>query len=140
MRRVALVLVLVLLLLVPATGASAQCPTIEGKARLDYGRTLEGTANLVYDGERIRVGFIQTGFVPIGPDSFDIYFDWFFPDGTVSIVEHSTTTPLVGPLFEFNSTIEVEGGGDGNWTWSGVSNVAGGIALIRNLSGELCIN
>ena len=140
MKRVLLAGALVLLMLVPAANASANdCPSIEGRALLDYGRTNTGTALVIYDGQRLRVDFIGTGFVPTGPNTADVHFDWLFPDGTVSLVEHSTTTPIVGPLVAFDSTVEVTSGGSGDWTWSGISNVAAGNARFE-LSGTLCID
>ncbi len=146
MRRAALAGALAMLMLVPATSASANgCPSVEGTAFLNIfaptGQTVAGTglANLSYDGERIQVLFEVTGFVQIDETHVDVFFDWHFPDGTVSITEHSTTLPIGGPAAEFNSTLVVTSGGTGDWTWSGHVNFGRGIAAIQRISGDLCI-
>lgn len=140
MRRVALAVLLVLLVLVPATGAVANdCPSLTGVARLDFGSTGTGEAKLVHDGRQVVVDFVNTGFVETGPGTADIFFDFFFPDGTVSIVEHSTNTPIGGPRVAFASEIEVLDGGEGHWTWSGVANVFEGFARIESIDGNLCV-
>lgn len=141
MRRIVIALLVAGLVLVPATaagGAGHLCPGLEGSAKLNFGSTLTGKAKVVYDGEKMKVGFVETAFVPTGDGTADVFFDWFFPEGTVSVVEHSTMTPLNGPLFAFESTIEVLSGGSGSWTWSGVANVQAGIAHF-DLEGTLCI-
>ncbi len=140
MRRALVALMVGALTLVPLSGAGANdCPELAGSAKLDFGKTLTGKSKLVYEGDKLKVGFVQTSFTPTGPDTFDIEFDWFFPGGTVSIVEHSTVTPLTGPLTAFDSTVEVVAGGSGHWTWSGVANLAAGKAGF-DLEGTLCID
>ncbi len=142
MRRVLPILLVALLTFIPLTGATAgadDCPTLSGTAKLDWGRTQTGKAKLRYDDAKIKVDFVELSFTPTNGNTADVEFDWFFPDGTVSIVEHSVTTPIAGPLVGFNSTIDVVAGGTGSWTWSGVSNQAAGIAHI-DLQGTLCID
>ncbi len=140
MRRLMMATALAVTMLVPGAAAIAEdCPTIEGQGFLDFGRTGQGTVNVIYDGARIRVPFVGTGFVPTGEFTADIFFDFFFPDGVVSVVEHSTVTPVAGPLVTFDSTIEVLNGGTGGWEWSGKTNVAGGHAVIMELSGAVCV-
>ena len=144
MRRVTQVLVLTLLFLVliPATGASADegCMTpITGKAFFDFGRTSAGMANVVYDGERMSVPFRAVDF-QAHDDHFDIVFRWEFPQGPVTIVEHADNfIPIGGPVGTFNTSLEVIGGGSGGWDWSGTANRAGGVAVIKSLAGTLCV-
>ncbi len=141
MRRMMIALMMAALLLVPATSASGvECPALSGGAKLDFGSSLEGKAKLVYDGEKIKVDFVETSFVENPDGTFTVGFDWFFPAGTVSIVETSTVTPLVGPLVAFDSTIEVTSGGSGAWTWSGTSNGVAGKANIETIDGTLCVD
>ncbi len=140
MRRIAITLLMASLLIAPATSASGDvCPALSGSAKLDFGSTLEGKAKIVYDGEKIKVDFLETSFVENPDGTFSVGFDWFFPDGTVSIIETSTVTPLAGPLVTFESTIEVTSGGSGAWTWSGTSNNVAGKAHIETIDGTLCI-
>lgn len=139
MRTLVTILVISLLMLVPVAGASAECPAVEGKAHLDFGKTLTGKAHLTYDGVAMKVDFTETGYVSTGPFTADVYFDWHFPQGTISIVEHSTITPMGGPVYAFESTIAVLSGGTGTWTWSGVANGNGGVANIKTIQGTLCI-
>ncbi len=133
MRRLLVAMVVASFVLVPATGAGADCPALTGSAKLDFGRTLTGKAKLEYDGAKIKVGFAETAFPP--PE-----FDFFFPGGTVHVVETATLTPLSGPLVAFDSTIAVTSGGSGSWTWSGVANLTAGIAQIQTIEGTLCID
>ncbi len=79
------------------------------------------------------VDFVATGFVETGPGMSDIFFDFFFPDGTLSIVEHSTATPIGGPRIAFVGEIEVLEGGEGHWTWTGVANIFQGFARIESI-------
>ncbi len=140
MRRIVIALLMASFLLVPSTSASGEvCPALSGSAKLDFGRTLEGKAKLVYDGEKIKVDFVETSFAENPDGTFTVGFDWFFPDGTVSIVETSTVTPLSGPLVTFESTIEVTSGGSGAGTWSGTSNNVAGRAHIETIEATLCI-
>ena len=105
MRRVTQVVALTFLMLIPATGASAdECPTISGKAFFDFGRSGTGMANVVYGGERMLVPFRAISY-----DGFDILFEWDFPQGQVLIVEHSTFEPFAGPIGAFNSELDVQG-------------------------------
>jgi len=138
MRRMTLSALLILVTLVPATSAVAgDCHAIEGKGFLDFDGG--GTVRVVLDGHKIKVPFVGTGFNQTGENTADIFFDFFFPGEVVSVVEHSTSTWIAGPLVEFNSTIEVLSGGSGGWTWSGNANRAGGVAVIKQLAGALCV-
>lgn len=136
-----MVLALLILILIPATGAYAdeRCPIISGNALFDFGRTGTGMANVAYDRERMRVPFTAVGF-PLHGDHRDIVFDWYFPQQTVTIVEHANNfTTIGGPVGTFNTSLEVIDGGSGSWDWSGTANGAGGLAVIKSLSGRLCI-
>ena len=139
MRRITKVsiLVLTILLLLPAAGASAEghCPSISGKAYFDFGRTSTGMAKVVYDGERMLVPFRAIGF-----SGSDIFFEWNFPQGDVTIVEHATNFTEIGvPVGVFDTGLDVIEGGSGSWQWTGTANRAGGLAVIKSLSGDLCI-
>ncbi len=139
MRRLALAGLLSALLLLPAGAVAAEeCAQLTGVGRLDFGRTGFGVLRLNLDGERLNVVFVGTGFVDTGENTADIFFDVFFPEGIVSMVEHSTNTPLTPPLVGFDSTIDVLAGGSGQWTWSGTANLQKGRANIQQLSGTLC--
>ena len=140
MRRVipVVVLALSLLMIVPVASVSAEgCTDVEGHALLKWGSDPQtGTAHLVYGGERINVDFLEVS----SPVPGVIHFLWYFPEGTVEIIEYSTVTPFHGPLVNFDSTLEVVGGGSGSWTWSGVSNNAAGVARIQTLEGSICFD
>lgn len=139
-RRLALALVLAVAMVIPLPASAAgHCPEIDGKAFFDFGNNI-GSARIVLDGERMRVPFFSTGFVETGPGMADIYFDWYFPDGVVSLVEHSTATPTGGPFGHFASSIDVLSGGEGTWQWSGTVDFAHQRARIEQLSGTLCID
>jgi hypothetical protein len=138
MRRIVVVVLLAAFMVVPAANLSAStCPDVSGSAKLDTQSTL-GSAKLIYDGNKIKVDFVETSFTPTGPNTADVTFDWYFPGGTVTLIEHSTTTPINGPLVAFDSTIEIVAGGSGSWTWVGVFNAANGKARF-DLEGSLCI-
>ncbi len=144
MRRITKVTILVLtiLLLLPAAGASADghCPSISGKGFFDFGRTSTGKANVVYDGDRMLVPFQAFDFVEHDGHG-DIFFVWHFPQGDVVIVEHADDfTTLGGPVGTFNTNLDVTEGGSGEWNWSGTANGAGGHAVIKSISGTLCID
>jgi hypothetical protein len=142
MRRIALAAALTILMLVPATSATADgCPALDGRAHLDWGRTGSGKAHLIYDGDRIKVDFFISGF-EFHEEYYDIFFDFNFPDGVVlEVVEHAGFgNDHHGPLFDFESDVEVIDGGSGDWTWSGRSNGAGGIAVIQQISGNVCLD
>jgi len=133
-----MVLAVAMVIPLPAS-AAGHCPEIDGKAFFDFGNNV-GLARIVLDGQRMRVPFHSTGFVETGPGTADIFFDWFFPDGVVSLVEHSTTTPTGGPYGHFASSIDVLAGGEGTWHWSGTVNFFRSTANIQQLSGTLCID
>lgn len=140
MRRMALAGLLALMMLVPATSASAQsCAQIEGTAVLDFGTFGIGQAKVVYDGEPTVIYFVPTGFVQTGPNTADIFFDWFFPDGVVQVVEHSETRPLSASRNAFRARVDVIGGGSGGWFWYGQADVVKGIARIEHMVGEVCV-
>ena len=141
MRRIVLAAVVVMLMMVPIGGASAaSCSAIDGSGRADWGGSGTGSARVVLDGEAVKVNFVYTGSVETGPTTFDIFMDWYFPSGVVSVVEHSETTPIGGAVVEFNASVDVLAGGSGGWTWSGISSSARGLASIQTLSGTLCID
>lgn len=138
MKRLTLALVLGLFMLVPIGSASAShCATIDGSGRADFGNGV-GSLRVALDGEAVKVPFVYTGFEPTGENTADIFIDFFFPHGVVSVVEHSTSTQLGGAVNAFEADVEVLAGGSGGWTWSGIANVARGLASIQALSGELC--
>lgn len=139
-RRIVLVVVVALAMIVPTVNASANgdCAPIKGTAMLDFGNG-GGFANLSYDGERMRIPFETTDLVPT-PDGFDVYFVWHFPGGDVDLVEHSVATSKGGPVIEFNSTIDVLGGGSGTSTWRGTANASSMKGAIVGISGELCMD
>lgn len=140
MKRLIVAMVLAVAMIIPVPASAAgHCPTLNGMARLDFVNNI-GTARIVLDGQRMRVPFFSTGFVETGPGTADIFFDWYFPDGVVSIVEHSTTTPTGGPFGHFASSIEILDGGEGEWQWSGTVDFAHGTARIEAISGTLCID
>lgn len=139
MRRLVLALLLGLFMLVPIGSASAaQCATIEGSGRADWGGTGTGSVRVVVDGEAMRVPFVYTGFIATGENTADIFLDFYFPFGVVHTVEHSTSYPLSGSRTSFSATVEVLRGARGSWTWSGVSSLARGLASIETLSGTIC--
>ena len=140
MRLRTLFIVLVVVVVVPATGVSAGdgCAPIEGTALVDIANGV-GTANVAYDGERLRVPFFTVGFAPTGEFTADIEILFRFPRGDVYVVEHSVSTPKGGPAVEFNSTIDVSDGEGSQWTWSGTANLASGRAAIARWSGDLCL-
>jgi hypothetical protein len=137
MRRViAVAAVLATMLAIPATGAADECPSIEGRAFLDFGPDLEGTAYVVYDGERLRVPFDHVGI----SGGNTVFFVFHFPDGDVDITETATITPVGdGGTVAFESDLVVTDGGSGSMEWSGVANVSGQIANIMELSGNICV-
>ena len=140
MRRLTLAMILAVAMVIPLPASAAgHCAQLDGMAALDFVNNV-GSARIVLDGQRMRVPFFSTGFVQTGPGTADIFFDWYFPDGVVSIVEHSTTTPTGGPFGHFASSIEVLSGGEGNWQWFGTVDFAHGRARIENISGDLCID
>lgn len=141
MRRVVgLVLTFGLMLLAAAPIASASCPTLDGHAMVNFGRTGLGQANVEYDGKRILIGLEQTGFEPTGEFTADIFYTLHFPEGSeVEVVEHSTGSPGVGPLVSFTADIDVLSGGTGELRWRGSSNLAGGVAVIQSFQGTLCL-
>jgi hypothetical protein len=134
----ALVALMVTMLPVANAAGSSHCPTISGKAKLDFGGSRTGTAKVTLDGEKLKVDFTETGFVSTGSNTADVYFTWHFPGGDVDLVEHSTYSSLSGPRRSFASTVDVEGGGSGAMTWSGVANDASGRAVFT-LDGTLCV-
>ncbi len=140
-RTILMTVLVAVLLVVPATGASAadHCAPIEGTAMYDFGNNI-GFANVAYDGERLRVPFFSIGFTPTGEGTADIDFLFLFPQGVVYLVEHSVNTQKGGPALEFNSTIDVDDGEGSQWTWSGTANVASQRAAISSLSGDLCFS
>ncbi len=95
-------------------------------------------ANVVYDGQRLLVPFEGTGGGDFENGIFE--FVWFFPQGPVTILEYSEPTHIAGPVGRFDSTIDVTGGGTGDWIWSGSANQAGAKAVIKSISGTLCID
>lgn len=139
MRRVTQILALTFLMLIPATGVPADgCPTISGKAYFDFGRTSQGMANVVYDGQKMLVPFRAIAYT-----GSDIFFEWNFPQGDVTIVEHATNFTPIGPtgvVGVFDTSLDVIRGGSGTWQWTGTANGAGGLAVIKSLSGTLCID
>lgn len=140
MRRLALALILAVVIVIPVPASAAgHCAELHGTAVYDFGNNV-GNARLVVDGVRTRVPFYATGFVETGPGMADIYFDWYFPSGVVSIVEHSTTIPIGGPNGHFASSIDVIGGGEGSWLWSGTVDFAHSRAHIQSIRGDLCID
>lgn len=138
-RIILMTALVAVLLIVPATGASAadHCAPVEGTAVYDFGNNI-GFANVAYDGERLRVPFFSVGFTPTGEFTADIDFIFLFPQGDVYLIEHSVSTPKGGPAIEFNSTIDVFDGEGSQWTWSGTANAASQRAAISTLSGDLC--
>lgn len=138
-RAVVMAVLVALLLVVPATAASADdhCGPIDGTAMYDFGTNL-GFATVSYDGERLRVPFFSVGYTPTGEFTADIEFYFLFPQGLVYLIEHSVGTPKGGPAIAFNSTIDVFDGEGSQWIWSGTSNVASQRAAISSLSGDLC--
>jgi hypothetical protein len=141
MRRVVvLVLTLGLTLFGASPIASASCPTLDGHGLVNFGRTGLGQANVEYDGKRILIGLESTGFDPTGEFTADIFYTLHFPDGSeVDVVEHSIGAPSVGPLVSFTADIDVLSGGTGDLEWMGLSNLAGGIAVIQSFEGTLCL-
>jgi hypothetical protein len=144
MKRIALALLLAVFMLVPAMSAGAEshnCVDLSGRAKLDFGSPeQEGKAKLEIDGVKTKVDFVETGSNPTGPNTADIFFTWDFPQGTVTLVEHSTTTPLGGPLVAFDSEIDLLTGASGTWDWSGIANLAAGKADIRTIEGTICFD
>lgn len=140
MRRLFVALSLVLAFLVPGAAAGAsECPAINGRAILDWGTTGSGNAQVTYDGVPMIIQFQTTGFTSTGPRTADIDFEWYFPGGTVTMVEHSSNLPLRFPRFSFNSVVDVTDGGSGSLTWGGISNLFRGTAVFT-LSGNVCVN
>lgn len=140
MRRLWVALVLVFALIVPAQAAGANdCPAISGRAILHYGTTGAGVAQVTYGGMPMIINFLSTGFTQTGPRTADIDFEWYFPGGTVELVELSTMSPLRPPRFSFSSDVDVTAGGNGSMTWQGISNVFRGIATFT-LSGNVCVD
>lgn len=139
MRRVWVVFSLVLAFLVPAqVGVAAECPAISGRATLDF-FTGAGVAQVVYDGTSMIVPFQVIGFTPTGPRMSDVDFEWYFPSGTVTMVEHSTFSPLRSPRFAIDGVVDVVGGGSGSLTWHGILNVFTGRDVF-SLQGNLCVD
>ncbi len=140
MRKLTLAIVMALVMIIPLPSAAADhCPTITGRANLDFGAGI-GWSRLVVDGQAMRVPFVPTGFVETGPGTADIYFDWYFPNGVVSVVEHSRSTGIGGPFGHFGSTVEVLSGGEGEWRWAGTVDYAHSRARIESISGVLCLD
>lgn len=139
MRRLFVALLLVCGFLVPAQVAVAdECPAISGRATLDF-FTGAGVAQLTLDGARLVVPFSVTGFTPTGPRTTDVYFEWYFPSGIVTMVEHSTFSTLRPPRYAIDGVVEVTGGGTGSLTWHGILNVFTGRDVF-SLQGNLCVD
>ena len=131
--RILMLVVAVALMLVPTASVSSQeCPAIDGKIFVDFGRpqsqspVRDWSVHVTYEGERFWVGFVETGFDPVENHH---YYDFFFPSGTVSVVEHEE----VGL-----GLVEVLEGGTGSWNWY----FKGTERPHRNywMHGELCLD
>ena len=98
MRLRTLFIALVVVVMVPATGVSADdgCAPIEGTALVDIANG-SGFANVGYDGDRLRVPFFTVGFTPTGEFTADIEIVFRFPQGDVYVVEHAVSTPAKHP-------------------------------------------
>lgn len=124
------------LVLAPTGVQAEECASLQGHASLDWSVGL-AKARIAVDGERQLVHMVQTGFVPTGEDTADIFYRAFFDQGTLELVEHSAPVHIGGPLFAFNSEVEVLAGGSGSMYWAGVSNVATTTAR-WDITGHVC--
>ncbi len=140
MKRIAVMVTLVGLIGVISLPVQAQpdCSSIEGRAVLDFGNNV-GMARLLVDGSEQNVEFFSTGFRPTGPDSADIRFVFFFDEGTLVVVEHSSPVPIGGDLQSFDSPVDIRQGGTGGMQWTGIANLATATARF-SVTGEVCFD
>jgi len=143
MKRLRIVLAIMLVagvVLIPTTAQAHECSTIEGHGMLDFSvAPSQGKARVEVDGVRQVVPYVGTGFIETGENTAILRFVWFFDEGTLVVVENSTTTPIGGPLLAFESDVDIKKGGSGGMHWAGIVDLSVGSA-VYDITGEICFD